>query len=531
MAYIEPNTIIRFLSDVPLDPDYENTLYFNNVNAQTDYFVNKTRRVFTDQSYQRKTRGWLRVGWNADVNGGSVMADMYASTYMMFKNSNFENKWFYAFVDKVEYVNNNCVDIQYHIDVMQTWHFDYELNQCFIERQHSETDLFGENTIPEQLEHGSYIDENLAYRDVDTDTLWTGPHYRYTPAIMLITTFDNNGDYFPGRVIPGWGNRGNYFSGVNCNLYDLSAASIAALNTTLEALTADNKIMEGVLGLVMVPGSMFNSNGTSKNPNTISLAMGNNYYQYTPRNKKLLCYPYNFLYVTNNQGTFMECKWEDFENAQDARFMLWANFSSSPGMVAIPRNYKNIANNDDEKITLAGFPLCSWNYDTFKAWMAQNTGAIVSGFLGGVIKGVEAAVTRNPFQAASLIGQTFDALGQVYDHYTLPPQNKGDNNGNLIYQSSLMTFSFYKKHIKPEYAKIIDDYFDMYGYAIHRHGVPNRAARPCYTYIKTIGCSIHGNIPSDDIVEIQNLFNRGIRFWKSTAVFGNYDPTVNNNAV
>ena len=88
-----------------------------------------------------------------------------------------------------------------------------------------------------------------------------------------------------------------------------------------------------------------------------------------------------------------------------------------------------------------------------------------------------------------------------------------------------------KKYIKPEFARIIDEYFDMYGYATHRVGVPNRAVRRCYTYVKTIGCSIHGNIPSEDIIEIQNLFNKGIRFWRSTAVFGNYDPSVNNNTV
>ena len=33
---------------------------------------------------------------------------------------------------------------------------------------------------------------------------------------------------------------------------------------------------------------------------------------YAPRNNKLLSYPYNFLYVTNNQGNSAIYRWEFF---------------------------------------------------------------------------------------------------------------------------------------------------------------------------------------------------------------------------
>ena len=71
----------------------------------------------------------------------------------------------------------------------------------------------------------------------------------------------------------------------------------------------------------------------------------------------------------------------------------------------------------------------------------------------------------------------------------------------------------------------------MYGYAIHKYGIPNRNARPCYTYVKTVDCSLDGNVPVEDLRLIEEIFNKGIRFWKTSATFGVYDVLVNNNRV
>lgn len=105
----------------------------------------------------------------------------------------------------------------------------------------------------------------------------------------------------------------------------------------------------------------------------------------------------------------------------------------------------------------------------------------------------------------------------------------GSNNGNLLYQAGQLTFSWYYKQIKQEYAKIIDSFFDMYGYKTNRVGTPNLMARPKYSYVKTIGCSLEGFIPGDFKSEIEAIFDKGIRFWRTSAVFGNFDPSVNNN--
>lgn len=531
MAYIEPNSDLALLHDVPLDPDYENTLYFDNISQQTNYFLAKRVHTFSKLSYVRRNRGWIRLGWNADQwPNNTIIQKLYDSTYMMFKNTNFENKWFYAFVDKVEYVNNNTVDVQYHIDVLQTWHFDYILNECFIERQHTIGDTPGVNTLPEQLETGPYM-STIPEFAVDGNIISDGL-MPYTPKICLVTTFDGSGDYAEGYLAPGLKSRGDYFTGVNYYLYNITQQGIQSLNDTLEYITQSQPLKDGVISLLMVPGDFFDvSAPTAKKiyfPNPTKL--GN----YTPRNKKLLCYPYNYFYVYNNSGNGAEYHYENFAPATRIALQVWGNISANPGLICSPYDYKNISGvNYEEKLTLSGFPMCSWSYDAFKAWLAQNAGSIAGsaiGLAGSWLMALESPATlanRGP----DLVSQTAGALGSLYDHSRRPPQSAGDTNGDLTYQAGLCTFMFMQKHIKPEYARVIDAYFDMYGYAYKRSGVPNRNARRCYTYVKTIGCSIHGDFPAEDILKIQTIFNKGVRFWRTTAVFGSYDPSVNDNRV
>ena len=39
-----------------------------------------------------------------------------------------------------------------------------------------------------------------------------------------------------------------------------------------------------------------------------------------------------------------------------------------------------------------------------------------------------------------------------------------------------------------------------------------------------------GNVPVDDLRLIEQIFNKGVRFWRLNATFGVYDVAVNNNA-
>ena len=558
MALIEPNSRIEFLTGIPFDPSYENTMYFDDLTAQNTYFGTKFLVGVEKSSYQRVTSGYIKVGWVVDTYGQSVINQLYNANYMRFKNTNFENKWFYAFVDNVEYINNNTVGVYYHLDVLQTWHFDYSFNECFIERQHTVTDNIGENTIPEDLELGDYVLEN-AY------------DYPFTPKAIVVTAGLISGSYSPGQLVNGLTPAGNSFSGVHFYAYDVSdTTELSNLNSMLEAAYNNRNEQNTIIAIFMYYAYFMQGN---KIPvvHTVPLPSSNSAYcfnNYFIRNKKLLTHPYNFIYVTNYQGNSAVYKYEYFSNPAQCDVKVWGSAGVNPGLILYPNNYKMTGDNFDESITLTGFPMCSWVNDAYKAWVAQNAGTInASIFAAGVswgdtiIKGKSYLDEReNRFDIAkftkllnsgsaysrqrqnensalndfsSSLGRSLIAtagiIGQMRDHAVQPPQAHGNQNADVIYQAGKMTFMVGNKHIRPEYASIIDKYFDMYGYAVHKAGIPNRNARPCYTYIKTVGCSLDGNVPVNDLRLIEEIFNSGIRFWKTNATFGVYDANVNYN--
>ena len=76
--------------------------------------------------------------------------------------------------------------------------------------------------------------------------------------------------------------------------------------------------------------------------------------------------------------------------------------------------------------------------------------------------------------------------------------------------------------VNNQYARMIDDFFDKYGYAVDNVKVPNISARPHWNYVKTHDCTITGSVPADDMKKICNIFNSGITFWKNGSEVGNY---------
>ena len=566
MALIEPNSRIDFLRGIPFDPSYENTMYFDNINQQVSYFDTKIAITLEDASYQRVDSGYMKVGWVEDTYGRSVINQMYNVNYMRFKNTNFENKWFYAFVDNIQYINNNTVGVYYHLDVMQTWHFEYSFNECFIERQHTETDAIGSNTIPEDLELGDYV--------------FGQPYeFTYTPRAIVVTAGLLDGTYTGGTVISGLTSMGDTFSGVHYYTFDISTQTgLDNLNSLLETAYTSREKQNTIISIFMYSSYFMQGNKVPLETTVYLPASGNDYMidNHVVRNKKLLTYPYNLIYVSNYQGNHAEYKYEYFSNPSQCKVKVWGSIGTNPGMVLYPHNYKTSGDNFDEAITLNGFPMCAWVNDAYKAWVAQNAGTInatifaagvswgdtlikgknyidganntkgISNFVNGManylnVKNKDSLMSKmisaqnqdlkdfSQSLGRSLIA-TAGIIGKMRDHAVQPPQAHGNTNGDVLYQSGKMTFMIVNKHIRTEYADIIDSFFDMYGYAIHKCGIPNRNARPCYTYVKTVGCSLDGNVPVSDLKMIEDIFNSGIRFWRTNATFGKFERSYNDNS-
>ena len=83
------------------------------------------------------------------------------------------------------------------------------------------------------------------------------------------------------------------------------------------------------------------------------------------------------------------------------------------------------------------------------------------------------------------------------------------------------------KAIRPEYAKIIDDYFSMYGYKVARVKEIELHSRSNWNFVKTIGCNVIGECPSTVIDSVKNMFDAGVTLWHNgTFNYGTLDNPI-----
>ena len=130
MSYVIPNSTVILLQNISLTPTYENTVDYDSADSQYNDMIAHQLARWDRCTYvgKNKQQGVIRL----ESTQGLLMQK---ATYMMFKNTSYENKWFYAFVTDVTWVNNVTWEVSFILDVMQTYYFDFTYEKCFIERR------------------------------------------------------------------------------------------------------------------------------------------------------------------------------------------------------------------------------------------------------------------------------------------------------------------------------------------------------------------------------------------------------------
>ena len=150
--------------------------------------------------------------------------------------------------------------------------------------------------------------------------------------------------------------------------------------------------------------------------------------------------------------------------------------------------------------------------------VASGIGMIASG--GGALAGA-----GNIASGALSIANT---LGSVYQHSLIPDSVSGNVNcGDVNFTLGLTNLEFKRMSIKEEYARIIDNYFSMFGYKVNRVKVPNITGRSNWNYVKTIDCNFDGDIPQTDLNIIKTMFNNGVTLWHNPTTMYNYGNSNN----
>ena len=537
MAAITPSTNLKLLKN-PNNLSNENQLTFANATAQYNYFNSLTKLEVDDFTYQRK---------DYTIRYPACIDDILDYNYCMYQNEAYGNKWFYAYIINMRYINDNVTEISIKTDVFQSFQFNLTYKASFVEREHVNNDTAGAHTVPEGLETGEYVCNAI-------QSLYSAANTCY----ICIAVSDLT-DEVAADLNTDIRQFGGIYSGVNYLVCDTPLAasktikawdkagkgeaitSVFMIPTTLTGtLTFKTYTTDGVTYNLAIPPytSTYTTLATVNSITSPSTLNG-----YTPKNNKMFCYPYNYFYVTNNVGMDATFHYEDFIN-NTASFKTIGVITQGCSIKCYPMNYKKLSDSGSYMpsynygISGAKYPICSWNSDVYTNWLTQNginiagitLNAAQAGYLKGGLQmaaGIGMAATGQGMFGAGMAAtgarQIFDTMQENYQHSLIPDTAKGNgNSGDITFSAGNMDIPLYKMSVRYEMAEIIDKYFSMYGYKVNIVKVPNITGRANWNYVRCIGANIEGLIPEFYMNEIKNLFNAGITLWHNPSTFLDY---------
>lgn len=542
MVIVPDSDIILIKS--PLRLDNENQLTFNNSNDQYSYFMSLPHLEYDGCTYQRKD-GVIRFDTDKDNNPSAPRyEDLLHYNYVMYKNDSYKDKWFYAYITDINYVNDGMTTLKIETDVFQTWQFDIVYKQSFVEREHVSDDTIGAHTLPENIETGEYVINVCGDVETDLNTCYDCIGVTWLP--------DNTPFYTQNRFY------GGVFSGVSYLLFK-DGTSPGKFVRAIDEIGKDSSA--SIVNIFPIPQSLTGVSGSDSGwftanlgnqtgitahvlpnmitrtlRNDITLGIQSTINGYTPRNNKLFTFPYNYLSITNNAGVEVPYHYEDFINNTPI-FNLVGTVTPSCSLMLYPSNYKKSSvskSGYNWGIPVGKYPMGSWNSDQYTNWLTSNginimgmkIDAPTSQALMGTFGALSSAAASDYEGIGSGLGTMFNAIQEQYRHSLQSPTIGGQvNSGDITYAYEKMSPTYYKMSIKQEYAKIIDDYFTLYGYKVNDVRTPNIHKRSNWDYIKTIKVNLEGDIPENDMEKLRGMFDNGCTFWHTTSYFLDYTRT------
>lgn len=566
MAYVQPTGVIQLYKGINLDNRYMHTLYFANAQTQRSWFdaLADPTLYFTNQYYTRVNRNYIRVKVNAEV--------VQNVTYMRFNNRG--NKDYYAFITAVNYINENVTELEYEIDVMQTWFIQAgSIQPCLVIREHTSNDTFTNNLENEPIASDIYDNDALTCKRGTIDI--TSDMSGYSVIINSSNEVESSSKLLQHGI----------FCGTEYYAHQVYDDPEDAPYENLEAIKAHMGDMLGswdkqeqtadIVDLYMFP-KQFATDARSQSNYTYHIPAKGIDDDYKPVNNKLFMYPFCYLFGTTMDGEASIYRWEYFDGDVVTQntgvdFVLEANPTGGGVITMHPRNYNGITDNFDAKLTINNFPKCSWAYDAYQAWVASGgetklnaAQSIVN--MHGIANGMAtvadlANVTASAAHTATAM-EVAAATGGIATPYAVEQaaratqtvatasantinrqasqreaQNKidfafndvhyqpdivvGKQTPNIAVGGGYLGFHFFNCHVRADEMIRLDNFLTMYGYATNIIKVPNIQAgasggRRYWNFVKTNGAMIKGEMPATSKAAIARIFDGGIFFWNAS---------------
>lgn len=470
---IAPNSNAKLLTGVPIDSSYNHTVWFDSTAEQKAFFdghvksdvVTSTGQTFTFSltglTNQRVERNYISV--NIPY---ALLLDI---NYVMFQNTMYDaTKWFYGFVTNIEYVNTVTTNVYYEIDLIQTFLFDFTLQNVRVDREIVVDELpLNSDNIPPYV--GKYsIKENLPFSNNVNTLVEKNPvinrtksnvkdfflYFSYTSTKGVIdqnySITENTLNLTVNQIEPF--NAATYFSDSRTltasQIFIFDSRSIKQSDIT-EYITQYFKqivntiISEDVQGVIndiqMLPLYLFQQirdpatliwqikNETTQlfsftmPPHFKAKYSNSTYLNYTPKNQILYTSPYCLLCVYDYAHNSTDFLPELFSSTQ----MFFVNISfiaQKPCTFFVPQYYNyNVDNNYEYAFSIENNYQIPWVEDAYIRWQSQNQARINS------IAQVNATLYSKATDANAIIGSTKIA-GQTLNSLL----SLGQGAGNIV---------------------------------------------------------------------------------------------------
>lgn len=562
------NSTLFLCNNVDLDPNYNYTIDFDNIQAQEAYFDSKVANVLAhtdDYSYIRDNQT-LKVYVNVD--------DIVNINYMFFNNG---NKRYYAFILKKDYVSATCTAITFKIDVMQSFMFDYTIDESFIDREHQDrfklvNNRYYEpiyNTQNENLDIGNEYNEYRSSIESTDLMLITTKEPLVSGDFTCVTNLIDTGVYqylclnpynhsfcnikwasgtiekvllsLPDNLEENPKVISIKFLGFKPKFYENGTDGVPTINMTQYAMTLSNYNDTYLINLGKVDNNILST--------VLDIADENEAFYYNPDitlakrqtcEPKLNVYPYSFkkLYIGGKSNIIKNEHIKFNYNTTNVRTFNLKLYSS---LSANGTTNGYIVENDTNKLSNAvvGRPFdITLRTDAWQEYLQNNKASVNGGLavsalgtiagigLGFITGGLGWAVAGA--SAISFGTQIANTMMKQQDIKENPDEIRGstDDLGTLLQVKQFLGLGL--NTITEDYKNRIFNYLYRYGYKANDFKKPNVRSRYYFNYIKTIGANIKTNISADYKNEIAEIFNNGITLWhyRSSETFkgvNNYD--------
>lgn len=544
MANFAPNGVVDLISGINWHSDYADVRLFNSLTEQQAWFSARPKITFINCSYTRGSQQFVAVDENIE--------NLWQYNYMRYQNETMGDKWFYAFIDRLEYRAPMTTYVYFTIDVFQSWMFDFTFLQSMVEREISPYSRGDKFFLPESLDYGTDY-EVVASTLVDNVGLTSTTNGSYVLIASTIDLSQNFGSYENPNLTTASGARINNLP-YGCNFYKLTLDSISDFFNGFKNYPW---ISNGIIGMTIIPEYMTRSvpqrtvnlggNGmlidqltSGSNVIATETAWSGNIFSNFPEvsHPKLLMFPYSLIEISCQNGSSLIIK-PQYVNGSSVSVLRRNVVGMSPEIKYYIDGYTGNGQMYDFSITLNDFPQLPVlnvdymlsSYQTNKLTTQGQFNSIGNYLIGGISNLFSSSSLMSAIGSILGIGQSvmntqynIDQMDAIRDRAqaqspTLQTQAGGTS---FNYATGQMGVTIRWKMIAEEYRNVIGDYFKRFGVKVARLKTPNINQMTRFDYLKCADCKLSGNMPQDDEMIIIQACNSGVTFWHDDNI-GNYD--------